>query len=856
MRRDTTKGRGEGMAFGTLYELLRFQAQNLPEAPAILCPDRKPLTYAELFSLVERTVAQLRGFGVAPNDRIAVVLPNGPEMALAFLSTACAGTSAPLNLSYTADEYEFYLQDLKAKAIILSQGSDSPALQVAERLEIRVLEISSSVDKPAGFFSIVGAPTLSSSGFDHCQGDHCGLVLHTSGTTSRPKLVPLSHKNMCISSENIAMSLNLGIADRCLNVMPLFHIHGLMGALCSSLFAGGSVICTPGFDDGRFFEWVKTLHPTWYTAVPTMHQAILSRASMHEEIIASSPFRVIRSCSASLPPQLKSDLEKAFDTPVVEAYGMTEACHQISMNPLPPCERKPKSVGIPTGTEVAILNDTGELLPSGEVGEIGIKGLNVTGGYENNPTANADSFTNGWFRTGDQGCIDSDGYIFITGRIKEIINRGGEKISPREVDEVFLDHPQVDQAIAFALPHPTLGQDVAVAVVARKGSAVDEEQLREFAFTRLAAFKVPSRVVLVDSIPKGPTGKLQRIGLDQKLAGMLRPVYVAPRNETERVIADIWTRLLKIERIGVKDNFFLMGGDSITAVRFVSEVKTRFGIELPLQSVFRSPTVEQIGRVISQGIEKSPSHSLVKISSGSGQARLFCVPGTMGNVFVDLGDLAGFLEPEYTVYGFQDSHRNPMRIEKLSSKYLQEMISVDREGPYYLMGICSGAVVAFEMAQQLRAMGKMVAFLAMVEPSPPRDNPLKSYIDFSSQVIRRAVSERGRHSEDLARLNRQERKLYFLMRLRYYAVHLAVRRYRPRAYPGTVHLYLTNESFEDKEAHRMDWSAYCQQGAAAREIRGTHDSITGNYRTPISVEGMSSLASKVRADIATGREQQ
>jgi len=837
------------MTFSTIYELLRQQAEKLPKAEAILCPDRPPLTYAELFSQVEKIAAQLQEFGIALSDRIAVILPNGPEMAMAFLATTCAGTSAPLNPLYTAEEYEFFLSDLKAKVLLIFQGYGSPALVIAKKLGIEILEISNSDSKAAGAFSICSVARNSSSTGECCKGKDCALVLHTSGTTSRPKLVPLTHENICISAANIRISLNLSTADRCLNVMPLFHIHGLVGALCATLSAGGSVICAPGFDDGMFFDWMETLRPTWYTAVPTMHQAILNHAAKNKRIITSCPLRVIRSCSASLPPQLKSDLEKVFNTPVVEAYGMTEACHQISINPLPPHQRKPKSVGIPTGTQVAIMDDKGELLPKGTIGEIVIKGPNITKGYEGNPSANENAFTNGWFRTGDQGHIDSDGYIFITGRIKEVINRGGEKISPREIDEVFLDHPQVAQAITFALPHPTLGQDVVVAVVPRNNAILEEELLREFAFKRLAAFKVPSKVVIVEAIPKGPTGKPQRIGLHQKLAEVLSAVYVAPRNGIEKTIAGIWTKLLNIEKIGTSDNFFLLGGDSITAVRLVSEIKAYFGVELPLPSIFRSPTIEQLSRVVAQGSEKATDRSLAKVSSGTGKLRLFCIPGTKGNVFTDLGGLARLLEPDHTVCGFQDSHRNPMRIELLSAKYVQEMISMDREGPYFLLGICSGAVVAFEMAQQLNSMKRKVAFLGMVEPSPPRDNPLKSYIDFLCLILRRANSHGGRHSEDMLKLNREEKIMYLLIRLRYYAIHLAVRRYKPKSYPDKIYLYLTNESLEDKRMHRMRWSVYSEKSLITRRILGTHDSITGKYGTPISEIGMRSLASKLRSDI-------
>jgi acyl-CoA synthetase (AMP-forming)/AMP-acid ligase II len=302
-----------------------------------------------------------------------------------------------------------------------------------------------------------------------------------------------------------------------MNIMPLFHIHGLIAAVLSSLAAGGSVSCTPGFNAFKFFAHYDEIRPSWYTAVPTMHQALLPLAARNAEIIQRGRLRFIRSSSASLPPQVMTALEEAFHVPVIESYGMTEAAHQMASNPLPPRPHYAGSVGIAAGPEVAIMDDDGNLLPTGGLGEIVIRGRNVTAGYENNPDANAKAFTNGWFRTGDQGTLDEAGYLRLTGRLKEIINRGGEKVSPLEVDEILMDHPAVAQVVTFAMPHSKLGEEVAAAVVLREGATLDEPTLRDFAAQRLAQFKVPRRIVFLPEIPKGATGKLQRIGLAEKL---------------------------------------------------------------------------------------------------------------------------------------------------------------------------------------------------------------------------------------------------------------------------------------------------------------------------------------------------
>jgi len=504
--------------YSTIHELLADKPATALAFTANGCP---PLSYGGLREHIERTVASLNRLGIGRNDRVALVLPNGTEMATAFVAVAAGTTSAPLNPAYRADELEFYLSDLNAKALIVERGSTSPALGVATKLKIPVIELVRASSDPAGAFSLVpiedGMKTTAPVAGGFAGADDVALVLHTSGTTSRPKIVPLSQRNVCASAGHIRDILKLTPADRGLNIMPLFHIHGLIGSVLSTLCAGGSVYCTPGFNALKFFAWMDEAKPTWYTAVPTMHQAILARAANNGEVIARHPLRFIRSSSSSLPPQVLHELEQVFNTPVLESYGMTEAAHQMTSNPLPPRPHKPGTVGIAAGPEVEIMGEDGKLLGPNATGEVVIRGPNVTSGYENNPKANAEGFTDGWFRTGDQGVIDAEGYLSITGRLKEIINRGGEKISPREVDEVLMDHPAIQQVVTFAMPHPKLGEDVAAAVVLREGKTANEKEIREFAAKRLADFKVPRKILILDEIPKGATGKLQRIGLAQKL---------------------------------------------------------------------------------------------------------------------------------------------------------------------------------------------------------------------------------------------------------------------------------------------------------------------------------------------------
>jgi oxalate---CoA ligase len=491
------------------------------EAPALRAPGALALTYGELRALGAETIAALNGFGVGRGDRVAIVLPNGPEMAAAFVSVAQAATAAPLNPAYKADEFAFYMSDLKAKALVVERGSASPAIEVAKKLGIALVTLNPELSRGAGAFTLAAEAQGAGVSPGPAGPDDIGLILHTSGTTSRPKIVPLSQRNVATSAENIARTLEFSPSDRGLNIMPLFHIHGLLASLLAPLSRGGAVFCTPGFNALKFFAWMEEATPSWYTAVPTMHQAILGRAPHHKDVIARHPLRFIRSSSASLPPQVIAELEAAFHAPVIEAYGMTEASHQMTSNPLRG-PRLPGSVGIAAGPEVAIVDEAGRFLGPGEIGEVVIRGENVTAGYENNARANAEAFFDGWFRTGDQGVMDARGYLRLTGRLKEIINRGGEKISPREIDEALMDHPAVLQVVTFAAPHDMLGEDVSAAVVLREGASATESELRAFLSARLAAFKVPRKILFLSEIPKGATGKLQRIGLAERLGLVLK----------------------------------------------------------------------------------------------------------------------------------------------------------------------------------------------------------------------------------------------------------------------------------------------------------------------------------------------
>jgi acyl-CoA synthetase (AMP-forming)/AMP-acid ligase II/acyl carrier protein len=605
----------------SLADLIRHHADHTPDAVALLAPDRAPTSFAGLAAQLDRVAARLKAAGIGPGHRVAMALPNGADAAVAFLALASHCACAPLNPANLA-ELDFELRDCKVTALILEKGALPTAREVAERAGVPVFNlIPPTSGGPAGGFELeihrpsplageVGwgvtrpdagdnaaspvppTPTLPGKGGGRIadpEASPIALLLHTSGTTARPKLVPLSAANILASARQIATSYRLGPDDRGLAVMPMFHIHGLIAGVVAPLAAGGSVACPPGFTPDSFFDGLRDFAPTWYTAVPTMHQAILAHAEQRREVVARHRLRFIRSCSAALPPAVMGRLEACFNTPVLEAYGMTEATHQMASAPLPPLARHPGSVGLASGIEIAVLSEGGKVHGAPATGEVVIRGSSVMSGYEDNPTANATAFVEGWFRTGDVGRLDADGTLWLIGRIKEIINRGGEKVSPIEIDQALLTHPAIAEAAAFAVPHETLGEEVAAAVVLRPGKSATEAELKAHVATQLSPYKVPRSIVIWNSLPKGPTGKLRRTELAASLglAGAPKSAPDAvPFNDVEAKLAAIWARTLGRERCGIDENFFLLGGDSLQAIGLVAEVSEALNVDLRVESIF------------------------------------------------------------------------------------------------------------------------------------------------------------------------------------------------------------------------------------------------------------------------------
>jgi acyl-CoA synthetase (AMP-forming)/AMP-acid ligase II len=495
----------------TLLEVIGVApAENI----AIVLPEAGiRVTYKQLRDQVTEMADALASMGIGRGDRVATYLPNGLPAIVSFLAASVAGTAAPLNPGYREDEVNFYLEDTGAK-VLLCPADATAARKAAEARGVPVYALEMD---GTGYVRIAGAPHGKKAAAP--SPDDIALILHTSGSTGRPKRVPIMHKNMAASTQNIVAHYALGPKDVSLCVMPLFHVHGLVASTLSTLLSGGTVVVPGKFSPLSFWRTVRDTGATWYSAVPTIHNLLLARAG-EERPAGAEGLRFIRSCSASLPAEMMEKMERVFGVPVLEAYGMTEASHQMASNPQPPLARKPGSVGPGTGVGIGIMDEAGNLLPTGQRGEVVIQGPNVVSGYENNPEANEKSFTNGWFRTGDQGVLDADGYLTLTGRIKELINRGGEKIGPREIDEVLLSHPAVAEAVAFGVPHPAWGEEVAAAIVLKEGDQTTDAAILAFCKERLADFKCPKKIYITNAIPRTATGKIQRGAVAKAMAGV------------------------------------------------------------------------------------------------------------------------------------------------------------------------------------------------------------------------------------------------------------------------------------------------------------------------------------------------
>jgi len=565
---------------------------------AIVSLGSEPVTFSQLNEYLIYVATTLRAAQIKRNDRVATVLPNGASMGALGLAISTCSTCAPLNPEYKASEFNFYLNDLNVKALITHSKMNTPAIAEAKKLGIPVLEVDpNGKHLTKKFISQSNDNPLKHSEIDWASDDDIALILHTSGTTALPKKVPLSHLNLQSSALNVSSTLQLTSEDTCLNLMPMFHIGGLVDLMYTPLSIGSKVVCTPNFSFPDFKKNIEEFSPSWCQIVPTMIQEIVTQDQENLSFLKNHSLRFIRSVSSALPESLKEQCEQIFSTPVIEVYGMSETAGQITSNPLPPSIRKPKSVGKADGTEIRIIDELGRSTQLNTTGEVIVRGPNVMSGYEYKEPPLTQDFIDGWLKTGDVGYLDEDNYLFLTGRIKEIINRGGEKLLPQEVDKIAERHPSVKQAITFPTPHHALGEEVAIAVVLNKNSSLAQHELINFLSQNLSYYKVPKKVYFVESIPATSGGKIRRNALYEHmqepspLGDASNIEYESPQTPVAKFIANLWAEALGIEQVGLQDNFFDLGGDSLKAASFINKIQENWNEIIYVTALFENPTL-------------------------------------------------------------------------------------------------------------------------------------------------------------------------------------------------------------------------------------------------------------------------
>jgi len=732
----------EQPAHDVLYAAYRQYAEHMPSAPAILAPGRPHLTWFECLKAIDSIVEQLRSLKVEPGDRVATVLPDGPEMALAFLALTASFTHVPLNPQGRYKELEQSLRRVDAQVLLVPSGCQGAALLAAKHLELELIEVRPIMSKGAGTFTLHRlAPGKARE--RRAALNEAALVLFTSGTTSQPSIVPLTESNLYASARHIRDSFELTQHDRRLNVMPLFHVQGLIGGILAPLQAGGSVVCTPGFDPDCFLDWLEIFQPTWYSAVPTIHSQILAKVRKRDCVVRGTSLRLIRNGSFPLKPSTLSELEEVFGVPVIEAYGMTETASQISCNPLPPRVRKSGSAGLPAGSEVAIFDLDGNPLKIGEIGEIVVRGPNVIKRYEDDDSHQS-RFWRDWFRTGDLGRFDEEGYLYVEGRLKNIINRGGEKILPGEVERILAQHSGVLEAVVFPVPDARLGEEVAAAVIPRKGVHLDGHMLASFLSSQLSAYKIPRRFLFLSDLPRGITGKVSRQALATQLGlhqSDREPKRVLPLKEkVESELKTIWCRLLRLDKQpSVKEDFFDLGGSSLLLLQLVDQVERIFGQRISVGEIFPQVTIEAISNALNNQSNEDTFKRIVPMQVGKKQPNLFLVHPAGGSVLC-YTPLVRHLKVEQSVYGvqapgFEGNPEEPIRVELLATTYIELIQNVQPTGPYALAGWSLGGIICYEMARQLIQKGERIATLAMIDSLCPLNCFQRVHEQFLSAVV-------------------------------------------------------------------------------------------------------------------------
>ncbi|WP_263351888.1 AMP-binding protein [Acidicapsa acidisoli] len=761
----------------TALASIEFHARLKPDFPAVLEPVKEPgksaFTYSQFWQEIDALSTHLRQSGLQSHQVVVVLVQPGALAVLAVAAVMRHCCCAPLNPNLTASEIESHLVAMHAAAIVLTPEFEA-ARQIALRLGITVL-LGHMGDAGAVWNIEKTADTTSANHFLPDLISGAAVLLNTSATTGRSKLVPLTGGNLEAMFRYTQTALALSASDRLLLVTPLYHAQGIVSTF-AQLSVGGTIIATRGFEAASYPGWLQDLHPTWYTCAPAIHQAVVTVLE-NRPLKKPVSLRFVRSSGAAFTVKLARDLGRLLGVPVLNGYGMSET-GAITSDALNLRPYRPGSVGRSVGPTIAIMDPSGKfLLPEAE-GEIVVRGPSVMAAYANDPEANEAAFRDGWFRTGDIGRLDAAGFLFVTGRSKEMINRGGQKIVPEDVDRVFAAHPAVLAAAAFAVPHPTLGEDIACAIVPRPDSSTSEAELRRFASQKLAPFKVPRRVYFVDQIPRGETGKPRRHLLAERitqkpaasgisgtpsktgLANNVINLIASPSAKSElslpdlandptfRRLIEIWARVLKRDEIDQTEDFFTAGGDSLGAVNLLAEIDLRFGSDLQAEaaSFLDNPTLANIATLLSNSVcslsaaSASSEVEVFPVREEPGRSPIFCIPGDgdEGLYFRRLAShLAGQL-PLSIVRPVNTWHDSSLfTFERAAEKTIRAIQQVQPDGPYILGGYCYGGIVAFAAAHLLRKQGHAVKLVLFDVPSPGFPTMFRGFGTFAQ----RAVSE-------------------------------------------------------------------------------------------------------------------
>jgi oxalate---CoA ligase len=710
-------------------------------APALLGPNVPAVSFQLLAERIANVAQTLRTAGVRPGDVVAVAMPDGPEFLTALLGAVEAAAAAPLDWQLTEAEFRSRLILLKPCLLLMRSTTDGHGAAVARSLDIPVIELDSETDE----MQVIARHPMRAP-------ENCAMVLQTSGTTGEPKLVPLTHTNlraMCASVEN---GLAIHAEDRYMSVMPLHHILGFSSAL-GQLLAGGSVACT-GFDALLFRKCFEELSPTWYAAGPALQRAILEIAKQDPGPFRQSRLRFVRCGSGAGSPVLLNELERVLQVDVINGYGLTEV--GCAMNTPPGLPRKTGSVGRAIGPEVAILDGRGDLLPAGSEGEIVFRGDAVMDGYLDAEEANGRVFLNGWFRTGDLGRMDPEGDLFITGRIKEVINRGGETISPIEIDHALAEHPGIARAASFAVPHPTLGDDIVAAVVLRPGARAVASEIRNFLAERLSRSKVPGRIWFVESIPLNANGKPLRDTLRTQFqtSAHAKESPEAPATEDEsrtllrRRVGEVWMRVLNTDMPGPEDNFFAMGGDSLSAARMFTLLGSELQIdEAPhdLAGFLDSPTFFHLVQVVATRTTRAEIRledvSAVCLQSLGDGPPVFFFPGE-GMEPWSLRHLARCLGDQQPFFALRHRLTDAADFAGVASRFVKLISRIRPAGEIVLGGHCYGGILAYDVAQRMLAMSRPGISVVLVDVGTPGYRRVRVNLPIALRAVARGQGRR------------------------------------------------------------------------------------------------------------------